>query len=124
MQFHGKTAIITGASSGIGKAVAPKLGEQGANICVNYYSENYLLNAQAIAAQIEKSGGKAICIEADMAKIADVKRMLDETINHFGALDILINNAAYAFLKPIEEITEEEYDYIFDVNVKGVFFAC
>jgi 3-oxoacyl-[acyl-carrier protein] reductase len=123
MQLKNRTAIVTGASSGIGKAVALKLGSQGANVCINYFQDSSLDDAKWIAEQIVQSGGGAICIQADMAILADIRKLIDETIRHFGALDILVNNAAYALLKPIREVTEVEYDYLFQVNAKGVFFA-
>jgi len=124
MRFKNKTAIVTGSSSGIGKAVALKLGTQGANVCINFSQDKNLEKAKTIALQIEKAGGKAIYVQADIGKVSEVKKMFDETLKHFNKLDILVNNAAYAFLKPISEVTEEEYDYIFNINVKGLFFAC
>jgi 3-oxoacyl-[acyl-carrier protein] reductase len=116
-----KVAIITGASSGIGRAIAERIAQEGATVVVNYgKSED---RAQAVVAGIESKGGKAVAIQADMSKVEDARRLVRETVNRLGRLDILVNNAGMAILKPLVETTEEEFDQVFAVNAKGPYFA-
>ena len=121
-KLNGKIAIVTGASRGIGKAIAIRLGALGASVAVNYAQDKTA--AESTVAEIEKSGGRAISIPADMRRINDVQSLFERTIDAFGAVDILVNNAGVRLFKPIIDITEDEFDNIFAVNVKGVFFAC
>ncbi|MGO8901696.1 MAG: SDR family oxidoreductase [Isosphaeraceae bacterium] len=122
MIIHGKVALITGASTGIGRAIALRLGQDGAAVVVNFSGRQDA--AQETVAAIGKGGGRAIAVQADVGKVADLERLFDETFQQFGRLDILVNNAGVMFNKPVEDVTEEEYDRIFAVNVKGTFFAC
>jgi 3-oxoacyl-[acyl-carrier protein] reductase len=117
----GKVAIVTGASSGIGRAIAERLAHEGATVVVNYgKSED---KAKAVVAGIESKGGKAVVIQADMSKVAEARRLVRETVNRFGRLDILVNNAGMAILKPLLETTEQEFDQIFALNARGPYFA-
>jgi 3-oxoacyl-[acyl-carrier protein] reductase len=120
--LKGKVALVTGASRGIGRAIAERLAQSGAAVAVNYTSNAG--EAQKVVAQIKAAGGKAYAIQADVGRVAEITRLFDETIKHFGKLDILVNNAGILLNKPVAEITEAEFDRIFAVNVKGVFFAC
>ncbi len=122
MKLAGKVSLITGASRGIGRAIAVRLGRDGAAVVVNY-SGNEQAAHETVAA-IETAGGRAIAVQADVGKVADLDRLFDETLQQFGRLDILVNNAGIMFNKPIAEVTEREFDRIFAVNVKGTFFAC
>ena len=122
MRLEGKVALVTGASRGIGRAIAVRLGRDGASVVVNY-SGNAEAAGQAVAA-VEEAGGRSVAIKADVGQVAGVVRLFDETIGHFGRLDILVNNAGILFNKPLADVTEEEFDRIFAVNVKGAFFAC
>ena len=122
MKLEGKVALITGASRGIGRAIAVRLGRDGAAVVVNYSGSQEA--AHETVAAIEKGGGRAIAVQADVGKVADLERLFDETFQHFGRLDILVNNAGIMFNKLLAEVTEEEFDRIFAVNVKGTFFAC
>jgi 3-oxoacyl-[acyl-carrier protein] reductase len=122
MKLEGKVALITGASRGIGRAIAVRLGRDGASVVVNF-SGNAEAAAETVAA-IEQAGGKAIAVKADIARVSEVKRLFEESIAHFGKIDILVNNAGLMFNKPLADVTEEEYDRIFALNVKGSFFAC
>lgn len=116
-----KVAIVTGASSGIGRAIAERLAHEGATVVVNYgKSED---KAKAVVAGIESKGGKAVVMQADMSNVADARRLVRETVNRFGRLDILVNNAGMAILKPLVETTEQEFDQIFALNAKGPYFA-
>lgn len=121
-ELNGKTAIVTGASRGIGRAIAAKLGAMGASVAVNYLNDEKA--AALTVSDIEKAGGKAVAVRADMRQVSDIQRLFDRTINHFGGLDILVNNAGIRLFKPIASVSEAEFDDIFDANVKGVFFAC
>jgi 3-oxoacyl-[acyl-carrier protein] reductase len=122
MKLEGKAALVTGASRGIGRAIALRLAQDGASIVVNYSGSAEA--AQRVVAEIEAAGGRAVAVQADVSKPADVERLFDETVRHFGRLDILVNNAGVFFTKPLVEVGEAEFDRIFAVNVKGTFFAC
>ncbi|MBW4688048.1 MAG: SDR family oxidoreductase [Komarekiella atlantica HA4396-MV6] len=121
-QLTGKVAIITGASRGIGRAIALKLAGNGASVVVNFAGNAE--KAQEVVAEIEKLGVKAIAIQADVSKVADIQRLFEQTINHFGKVDILVNNAGIAIYQPITQVTEADFDKIFAINVKGTYFAC
>ncbi|MEH2249701.1 SDR family oxidoreductase [Nostoc sp.] len=118
----GKVAIITGASRGIGRAIALKLAGNGASVVVNYARNAG--KAQEVVAEIEKLGVKAIAIQADVSKVPDIQRLFEQTLEHFGKLDILVNNAGIIFYKLISQVTEEDFDKIFAINVKGTYFSC
>ncbi|HZL77231.1 MAG TPA: SDR family oxidoreductase [Candidatus Limnocylindrales bacterium] len=120
--LKGKVALVTGASRGIGRAIAERLSWEGVSVVVNYAAQADA--ARKLVAEIESSGGKAFAIQADVARVSEVVRLFDETIERFGKLDILVNNAGLMFTKPVSAVTEAEFDRIFAVNVKGVFFAC
>ncbi|HVU26499.1 MAG TPA: SDR family oxidoreductase [Verrucomicrobiae bacterium] len=120
--LKGKIALVTGASRGIGRAIAERLAQSGAAVVVNYTSNAD--EAQKVVAQIKAAGGNAIAIQADVGRVAEIVRLFDETIKHFGKLDILVNNAGIMFTKPVSATTEADFDKIFAINVKGVFFAC
>ena len=120
--LKGKIALVTGASCGIGRSIAERLARSGAAVAVNYSTST--AEADKLVAEIKAAGGNAIAIQADMARLADISRMFDKTITHFGKLDILVNNAGIIVVKPVGDTTEEDFDRIFAVNVKGVFFAC
>jgi 3-oxoacyl-[acyl-carrier protein] reductase len=122
VSLRGKVAIVTGASRGIGRAIALRLAKDGAAVVVNYAGSEQ--QAQEVVASIEKAGGQAVAVRADVSRVADVVRLFDATFERFGRLDILVNNAGIILYKPVIDTTEEEYDRIFAVNVKGTFFAC
>ncbi|MEP6888331.1 MAG: glucose 1-dehydrogenase, partial [Nitrospirales bacterium] len=117
----GKVAIVTGASNGIGRAVAERLAQDGAMVIVNYGKSAD--KAKAVVAGIESQGGNAVAIQADMSKVPDVRRLVRETVQRFKRLDILVNNAGMAIFKPLLETTELEFDQIFALNAKGPYFA-
>lgn len=118
----GKVALVTGASRGIGRAIALRLATDGAAVVVNYAGSAG--PAQDTVGQIEKAGGKALAVQVDVSKVADVTRLFDATFERFGRLDVLVNNAGVMFTKPVAEVGEEEFDRLFAVNVKGTFFCC
>ena len=122
MSLQGKVALVTGAGRGIGRAIALRLAKDGAAVLVNYAGSGP--QAQEVVANIEKAGGQAGAVRADVSKVADVARLFDAAFERFGRLDILVNNAGIILYKPVVDTTEEEFDRIFAVNVKGTFFAC
>jgi 3-oxoacyl-[acyl-carrier protein] reductase len=119
--LNGKIAIVTGASAGIGHAIAERLAQEGASLVVNYGKSAD--KAEAVVTGIESKGGKAIAVQADMSEVVDARRLVRDTVQRFGRLDILVNNAAIALNKPLVETTELEFDQIFALNTKGPYFA-
>ena len=116
-----KVAIVTGASKGIGAEIARELAAEGASVVVNYASSRDA--ADKIVADIASTGGKAIAIQGDVAKAADVERLLSEAAHHFGPIDILVNNAGVYAFSPIEALTEDEFHRHFNINVLGVLLS-
>ncbi|OUL24405.1 3-ketoacyl-ACP reductase [Nostoc sp. RF31YmG] len=118
----GKVAIVTGASRGIGRAIALKLASNGASVTVNYAGNT--AKAQEVVAEITQQGGQALPVQADISQVAEIKRLFDQTIEKFGKVDILINNAGIVIYQPITEVTESDFDKLVAVNIKGTYFAC
>jgi 3-oxoacyl-[acyl-carrier protein] reductase len=121
-QLDGKVAIVTGAATGIGKAIALALAGDGARVVVNHLNTPEL--AEAVVAQVTHRGGEAIAVAADVGKRGEYASMVDVTLDRFGSWDILVNNAGVAQVKAFGEVTEEEFDDSFRVNVKGCFNGC
>ena len=117
----GKVAVVTGASKGIGAGIATALGAAGAAVVVNYASSKE--GADRVVAEITSKGGKAIAVQGDVSKAADVKRLFEETKKAFGSLDVLVNNAGVYDLRPLEEVTETEFHREFNTNVLGLILA-
>ena len=113
--------MITGASKGIGAAIARAFGAEGASVVVNYASDE--AGAQRVVKAVNDAGGKAIAVRADVSSTAEVKALFDETKRAFGPADILVNNAGVFKFLPIEAVTEDEYRRQFDTNVLGVLLA-
>jgi 3-oxoacyl-[acyl-carrier protein] reductase len=116
-----KVAVITGASKGIGAGIAKSLAAEGASVVVNYSSAKD--GADKVVAEIVNAGGKAIAVQGNVSKLADVARLFDETNKVFGAVDILVNNAGVYKFSPIEQLTEEEFHTQFDTNVLGLLLT-
>ena len=116
-----KVALVTGASRGIGAAIAKRLAADGANVAFTYAKDAGA--AAAVVKAIELGGGKAIAIQADAADVEAVKAAVEKTVATFGRLDVLVNNAGTAIPKPFEETTLEEMDRVIDINIRGVFVA-
>jgi 3-oxoacyl-[acyl-carrier protein] reductase len=121
MKLHGKVAIVTGASKGIGAAIAKGMAKAGANVVVNYASDRS--GAEKAVAAITAAGGKAVAVKADVSKSADVKELFEQTIWTFGRLDILVNNAGVYCFEPIEAVTEEEFHRIYNTKVLGAILT-
>lgn len=117
----GKVAIVTGASKGIGAEVAKGLAAAGAAVAVNYGGDKE--GAERIVSEITRTGGKAVAIQGDVSKAADVKRLFEETKKAFGSVDVLVNNAGVFQFDPVEAITEKEFHRHFDINVLGTILA-
>jgi 3-oxoacyl-[acyl-carrier protein] reductase len=116
-----KVALITGGSRGIGAAIAKRLAADGASVAITYAKDANA--ASAVVKAIERNGGKAVAIQADAADIKAVKAAVEKTVETFGRLDVLVNNAGTAIPKTFEETTLEEMDRVIDINVRGVFVA-
>jgi len=121
--FKNKTVIVTGGATGIGQATAEHFGKNGANVLINYFSDEQKVNADTSIKAIKENGGNAIAFQADVSKVDQLKAMFEAAKNTFGGIDILVNNAVMPVLKPIAEVTEAEFDAMFNVNVKSIFFA-
>ena len=119
--LQNKVAIITGSSRGIGAEIARRLAAAGARVVINYVSRGEA--AYSVHESIKASGGESLVVQADMRISTEVHRLFDETIEHFGRVDILINNAGVLIFKKFSEISDEEFDRVMDSNVNGVFYA-
>jgi len=120
-KLTGKVALVTGASKGIGAGIARALAAEGAAVVVNYASSR--AGADAVVAEVAKAGGKAVAVRGDVSKAADAKALADAAIEHFGRLDILVNNSGVYEFGALEQITEEHYHKQFNVNVLGLLLV-
>jgi 3-oxoacyl-[acyl-carrier protein] reductase len=120
-KLAGKVAVVTGASKGIGASIAKHLAAEGATVVVNYASSK--TGADKVVSEITAQGGKAIAVQADVAKKSDIERLFIETKKAFGQLDILVNNAGIYEFAPIEKITEEHFHKQFNLNVLGLLLT-
>lgn len=120
-KFTGKTAVVTGASRGIGREVALLLAREGASVAVNYSGSKD--RADEVVAEIEAGGGRAVAIQADVTDPDSVKAMMDETLKTFGSIDLLVNNAGITKDNLLMRMKEDEWDAVIDTNLKGVFLC-
>ena len=120
-KLAGKVAVVTGASKGIGAAVAKSLAAEGASVVVNYASSK--AGADTVVEAITAAGGKAVAVKGDVSKAADAQGLVDAAIKQYGRLDILVNNSGVYEFSPLEEITEEHYHKQFNVNVLGLLLT-
>ncbi|MDX6314136.1 MAG: 3-oxoacyl-[acyl-carrier protein] reductase [Streptomyces sp.] len=120
-KLSGKSALVTAASRGIGRAVALRLAADGARVAVNYHSNAEA--AEAVVSAIEQAGGTAVAIQGDIGVREDVERLFKESLSAFGSLDILVNNAGLGANGNIADLDAELLDRVIDVNFKGTFFA-
>ena len=119
MRFRGKTVIVTGSSSGIGEEIARRFAEEGANVTLNSRSRERL---ERVAANLEDD--RTLIVEGDAGERESCDRIVTETVNRFGALDILINNAGAAVAGPLEDASDEDIDKVISLNVRGVLYLC
>ncbi len=120
-KLSGKVAIVTGASKGIGASIAFHMAAEGAAVVVNYASSKE--GADRVVSEITRKGGKAIAVQANVARQGDIQRLFAETKKAFGGLDILVNNAGIYEFAPIESVTPEHFHKMFDLNVLGLILA-
>lgn len=120
MRLRGRAAIVTGGGRGIGRAVALALAEEGAAMVIASRTREELMR---VAGEIDERGGRCIWLVADVRSERDVKRLVEEAVDGFGGVDILINNAGVGLRKPLLETTEEEWDAVIDTNLKGVYLC-
>lgn len=120
-KLNGKVAIVTGASKGIGAAIAKSLAAAGASVVVNYASSK--TGAEAVVADIDAAGGKAVSVRGDVSKAADAQALVEAAIEQYGRLDILVNNSGVYGFSPLESITEEDFHRHFNVNVLGLLLT-
>ena len=121
MQLEGKVAVVTGGSLGIGAGVVRRLAAEGAAVALDYFSHRDA--ADGIANDIRAAGGKALVVQADVSQVADVQRLVAQTVAEYGRLDLLVNNAGIEQPTPFENITEQQWDRQIGVDLKGAFFA-
>jgi len=119
-RFAGKVALVTGSGRGIGRAIALRLANEGANVIVNDLRDDE--NAAESVRLINASGSKGFFVQADISKVETLKNVIDQCISQFGQLDILVNNAGVEVHAPFLEVTEKQYDLVLDLNLKGMFF--
>jgi 3-oxoacyl-[acyl-carrier protein] reductase len=120
-RFEGKSAIVTGASRGIGREIALLLGKEGARVAVNYSGSKD--KADEVVKLITESGGEAFAIQADVSDADSVKNMVDKTLEMFGSIDILVNNAGITRDNLLMRMKEDEWDDVININLKGVFLC-
>jgi glucose 1-dehydrogenase len=123
MLLEGRKAIVTGGSSGIGKATAERLGREGASVCVNYYSEHEQADAQEVVAAVEQTGGKALAVQADVGDEAQATRLVASAAEAFGGVDLLVNNAGIEKQIPLLEMTLDEWNAVVRTNLGGTFLC-
>lgn len=124
MEISGKAAIVTGSAAGVGRATALELARRGASVVVNYSRSE--AEARQTAADVEVLGAQALLVRADVSRDDEVREMVRQTVDRFGSVDVLVNNAAvthFVSFRDLEGLTEEMWDRILAVNVKGVFFC-
>ena len=120
-KLTGKVAVVTGASKGIGAAIAKSLAAEGASVVVNYASSK--AGADAVVSTITAAGGKAVAVHGDVSKAAEAQGVIDAAIKKFGHLDILVNNSGVYEFSPLDAFTEQQYNKIFNVNVLGLLLT-
>jgi 3-oxoacyl-[acyl-carrier protein] reductase len=120
-KLEGKVAVVTGASKGIGAEIAKHLAAEGASVVVNYASSK--TGADEVVAEITRRGGKAVAVQADVARPADIQRLFAESQKAFGRLDVLVNNAGVYNFAPLDAITPEHFHKQFDLNVLGLILT-
>jgi pteridine reductase len=120
MELKGKVAIVTGAARRVGRVIAARLSEHGAAVAIHYNRSR--AEAESLAADLERAGGRARVFAANLESVAEIERMLEEVMKAFDRIDVLVNSASVFYRKPIDEITERDWDANLDTNLKAPFF--
>lgn len=121
MLLEGKSIVVTGGNSGIGKGIVLAMAKEGASVVIDYVAHEDATTA--LIAEVEQAGGKAVGVEADITSAADLKRMMQTAVDSFGRLDVLVNNAGMETRQSLLDTTEEGYEKVMSVNMKSAFFA-
>jgi len=121
MSLHGKVAVVTGGNSGIGKAVVLALAAEGANVAIDYVVHPEA--TEVLEKQLASLGEQAIGIQADVSKVEDMQRLIDETVKAFGRIDVMVNNAGVETRTSVLDTSEQQYDRVMDINLKSAFFG-
>ncbi|MCI2253997.1 glucose-1-dehydrogenase [Domibacillus sp. PGB-M46] len=120
--LKGKAVVITGASSGLGRAMAVRFGREGAKVAVNYYQNEE--DGKKVAQEVQQAGGEAIWLQGDVSKEQDVKALITKTAEAFGSVDIMINNAGIENEVPSEKLSLDDWNKVIDTNLTGMFLGC
>lgn len=121
MQLANMAAIVTGGDSGIGRAIAIALGTAGAAVTINYHSNHTA--AESVRQQIVAAGGRALTVQGDVGRVDDIQHLIDQTVQAFGRLDVLVNNAGMETRTSVLESTEQDFDRVIGINLRGAFFG-
>jgi glucose 1-dehydrogenase len=121
MRLTGKVALVTGSSQGIGRGIATRFAQEGADVVINYNRTPG--GAQEVLREVEAAGRRGLIVQADIGNMSDIRKLITTAVEHFGHLDILVNNAGVETHAPFWEVKEEDYDRVLNINLKGVFFT-
>ncbi len=122
-RLQGKTALVTGGSSGNGRAIARRFAEEGASVTVADVRADPRMGGEPTHELIESGGGAAQFVECDVSSVTDLRAAVEATVEAFGSLDVMVNNAGVERQLPLGEVTEEDYEWLMDINLKGVYFG-
>ncbi|MED4659021.1 SDR family NAD(P)-dependent oxidoreductase, partial [Bacillus licheniformis] len=120
--LEGKTVVITGAGTGLGKAMALRFGAEKANVVINYFKEEE--NPEETVEKIESSGARAIAVQGDVSKEDDVKALIRQAVDSFGSVDVMVNNAGVENEVPSEDLSLEDWNRVISTNLTGMFLGC
>ena len=120
--LEGKTVVITGAGTGLGKAMALRFGAEKANVVINYFKEEE--NPEETVKKIESSGARAIAVQGDVSKEDDVKALISQAVDSFGSVDVMVNNAGVENEVPSEDLSLEDWNRVISTNLTGMFLGC